>query len=488
MLNHAGRATLAGRITRTLTLLVGLSMLAVAPSPAAAEVAPAPVLVAASPVLVSGGPDNQTDPHISGTLVTYTNAGSASSEIRYHDLATGQDAAISTDGHRDSLSDVDGSTVIFRRVFTDSSSTRHPIMAFDTSNASATPVELAPDPDARRSMAAIGGGTVAWEEMAGSSSSQTDIVAHDLVTGATTFLTTDGLAVSNSEPEVSPDGSVVTWAACAPTGLGCDVHVASRSTAGGWSAPVPLSGSVGEDIQPTTDGVLVVYASDAGGDWDIHWVNVDGTGAGQLAMPGIQTNPTIDGGLVSFESEQVGSTNGDLFVYDLVTGNLYQVTSTPDVDETLNDLVAGSDGAARLVWAQADGLATGHNDVYTASFQVQRDHEGHEVCPHFDQERAYKLNSTIPIRLQLCDASGQNLSSADLVVTATGLVKIDGTAATGVVEDAGNANPDNGFRYAPDLGSYVYNLRTKDLSAGTWELRFTVSGDPATYSVRFDLR
>nr|MBA2454312.1 PxKF domain-containing protein [Chloroflexia bacterium] len=179
-----------------------------------------------------------------------------------------------------------------------------------------------------------------------------------------------------------------------------------------------------------------------------------------------------------------------LFVYDLATGQLYQITNTPDVDETLSDISLGEDGAVRVVWAQPDGLQPGHNDVYVTSFELV-DTVLYEVCPLFDQSRAYRIKSTVPVRFQLCDAQGQNLSSASIVVTATDLVKVDGTAASTVVENTGNSNPDDAFRYDPTLGGtggYIYNLSTKGLSPGTWELRFTVSGDPTTYSVAFDLR
>ena len=123
--------------------------------------------------------------------------------------------------------------------------------------------------------------------------------------------------------------------------------------------------------------------------------------------------------------------------------------------------------------------------------RIEIDTASYEVCPLFDQSRAYRLKSTVPIRFQLCDAQGQNLSSASIIVTATDLVKKDGTASSTLVEDAGNANPDDSFRYDPtlgDTGGYTYNLSTKGLSTGTWELCFTVTGDPTTYSVAFDLR
>jgi hypothetical protein len=62
---------------------------------------------------------------------------------------------------------------------------------------------------------------------------------------------------------------------------------------------------------------------------------------------------------------------------------------------------------------------------------------------------------------------------------------VDSTASATVV-DAGNANPDSDFRY--DGGMYIYNLKTTGLTTGTWTLKFTVTGDPTTYSVQFDVR
>jgi hypothetical protein len=56
------------------------------------------------------------------------------------------------------------------------------------------------------------------------------------------------------------------------------------------------------------------------------------------------------------------------------------------------------------------------------------------------------------------------------------------------VESPGNANPDNNFRYDATLPGYIYNLSTKNLAVGTWELQFNVSGSSAPYAIQFDLR
>jgi hypothetical protein len=114
------------------------------------------------------------------------------------------------------------------------------------------------------------------------------------------------------------------------------------------------------------------------------------------------------------------------------------------------------------------------------------------ICPLYDQDKAHKAGSTVPIKLQLCDASGANVSAVGVVVQATRLNKLDNIASV-EVEDSGSANsPDDNFRYDATLGGdggYIYNLSTKGLSTGTWVLSFTVNGAAhSTYAVRFDVK
>jgi len=114
----------------------------------------------------------------------------------------------------------------------------------------------------------------------------------------------------------------------------------------------------------------------------------------------------------------------------------------------------------------------------------------YEVKLLYEQTKAVKSGATIPIKLQLCDASGANLSSPSIVLHATSLVQLS-TNTSEVVQDAGNANPDSDFRYDPALGGsggYIFNLKTTGLATGTYRLSFTVSGDSATYSVLFQVK
>ena len=125
----------------------------------------------------------------------------------------------------------------------------------------------------------------------------------------------------------------------------------------------------------------------------------------------------------------------------------------------------------------------GNTASQTVSYSV-----GYNICALYDQTKAHKSGSTVPIRLQVCNVSGTSVSSPALSVVATGVVQVANNAP-GVLEDSGNANPDNQFRFVPDAGgSYVFNLSTRSLAQGTYALVFTVGGDPTTHLVQFQVR
>ena len=113
------------------------------------------------------------------------------------------------------------------------------------------------------------------------------------------------------------------------------------------------------------------------------------------------------------------------------------------------------------------------------------------ICLLYDPTKSHKSGSTVPLKFQLRDANGNNLSSASVVVHATSLTKVDGSASADV-EDSGQANPDDDFRYDASLGGsggYIFNKSTKGLTSGTWTVAFTVDGaSHTTYRLRFDVR
>ena len=134
---------------------------------------------------------------------------------------------------------------------------------------------------------------------------------------------------------------------------------------------------------------------------------------------------------------------------------------------------------------QADSDGDGIGNVCEGSGPI------YNVCVLYDQEKAHKAGSNVPIKLRLCDSSGNNLSSSAITVTAIGIMKTSANAF-GPVEDSGNANPDFNFRYDPTLGGsgggYIFNLSTKGLSTGTYVLGFRAGSDPTIYTVQFKVK
>jgi hypothetical protein len=131
-----------------------------------------------------------------------------------------------------------------------------------------------------------------------------------------------------------------------------------------------------------------------------------------------------------------------------------------------------------------DDLDSGQN---TAQVQVT-----YGILALFDQTKAAKSGSTIPIKLQLVDANGNNLSASNKTVNVVA-VKLNSVAVAGTDYDSGNANPDNNFRFDPTLGGtggYIFNLSTKNLNLGTgdYTLYFTVTGDPVVHTVNFKVK
>ena len=110
-----------------------------------------------------------------------------------------------------------------------------------------------------------------------------------------------------------------------------------------------------------------------------------------------------------------------------------------------------------------------------------------QICVLYDETKAHKAGSTAPIKLSICDAAGNNVSSSSIVLTATGVTQLS-TSAPGPLDDAGNANPDNNFRYDVALGGYIFNLKTTGLTTGTYGLSFMAPGDPIPHQVKFQVR
>ncbi len=111
---------------------------------------------------------------------------------------------------------------------------------------------------------------------------------------------------------------------------------------------------------------------------------------------------------------------------------------------------------------------------------------GYGIVPLYDQTQVHQSGSTIPIKLEITNASGNNLSSSNLSVTAVSVSLVSATVSGPPANDAGNANPDSNFRF--DNNSYIFNLQTTGLATGVYNLYFRVGADPTLHTVQFQIK
>lgn len=113
---------------------------------------------------------------------------------------------------------------------------------------------------------------------------------------------------------------------------------------------------------------------------------------------------------------------------------------------------------------------------------------GNKIKSLFDRSKAYKAGSTVPVKLQLLNANGNNISSTATALTTRGLRLIGSNTSSGVI-DAGNANPDGNFRYDAALQGYIFNLTTKGLTSGQYVLSLYAGSDHSFfYTVKFEVK
>jgi hypothetical protein len=182
--------------------------------------------------------------------------------------------------------------------------------------------------------------------------------------------------------------------------------------------------------------------------------------------------------------------NGATYLFNEAVAASYSCTPSPPVVSCIGDVANGSNIDTSSVESKTftvnANVSAGPAGVKPVQYQVVLPN----VCLLYDPNRSVKKGATFPIKLQVCDVAGHNLSSPSIVVQAVSVTMLSGTKP-GALEDSGNANPDYGFRFDSTLGvggAYIYNLSTKGLSSGTWRLNFTITGDPSTHSAQFGVK
>ncbi|MDD5669047.1 MAG: PxKF domain-containing protein, partial [Candidatus Omnitrophica bacterium] len=110
------------------------------------------------------------------------------------------------------------------------------------------------------------------------------------------------------------------------------------------------------------------------------------------------------------------------------------------------------------------------------------------VFPPINQDgtSVFKLNRTVPVKFQLKDQFGNFVSTA---VARIYLSKLTNSIIGNEIEpeSTSQATEGNLFRYSSTDNQYVFNLGTKNLSQGTWQIRIALDDNTSKY-VNISLR
>ena len=150
---------------------------------------------------------------------------------------------------------------------------------------------------------------------------------------------------------------------------------------------------------------------DALGERDIYWQPVGGGVEQRLELAGDQRNPSISGGLITFEGVPLNGTNFDVFAYHVGTNRLFQITST-QADELLNDVSALSATDYRIVFSS--GVAP-DRDVYGVTISIPTVGTQFQFSGFMQPVDAYptfnvmKAGAAAPVKFSLGGFRGTNI-------------------------------------------------------------------------------
>jgi hypothetical protein len=434
------------------------------------------------PVAINTSTGDQYDPHVSGDLASYTSqifdGFRYYDSIRYYDFLTGNDLQVPAPPDAvDYLSDVSNGRIVYSRI---EASGRSPIMVFDTVSSLVTEVDPQLGPLVLRTQGAIGSDTVAFVDL--SLTPTGEIVASQLG-GSTLQVTND--ARTDRHPSVAPSGDLIVYESCQATASNCDVRQA------GWNGTswviTNITDSTDPEANPGTDGTVVVYDSTRAGERDIYWQPVGGGTEQVLTLTGMQRNPSVNAGIVAFESDDDEFT-ADLYVYEIASNRVFRITDTP-FNENLNDVSVLPDGRVRVVWSSG---STGARDVYGATFKLPTVEPPAYDFGGFLQPvdprptlNSVKAGAAVPVKFSLGGDHGPGIFETGYPKSE--VIACDATADVDGIEQTVSAGGSS-LSFDPLTGVYSYTWKTDKAWAGTCRQLVLKFADGTSQRANFKLK
>ena len=426
-------------------------------------------------ITINNGVGDQTDPHVNGDLAVYTDA-NGSSQIRYYNFVTTSDNAVPpAPGANDILSDVFGNLITFTRVSGGTTA-----MLFDVSTNTVS--EIFHETSPAQFSPVLGGHQVAFIDL---NTGNGDIMVFDLSTNGPP-INVSFSADSDDSPTLSPDGTAVVWERC----LGANCGILRSVLSGGmWGAAEVVSDTPSNEGNPDTDGTWIVYDSNrpsaTGG--DIYFQPLMGGLETQLQLAGEQRNPSMSNGVIAFESD-TGTGSADIYVYVIATNTLLQVTNTPSINDTLNDVTVLGNGDVRVVWSSNDG--PGQN-VYAHTFSLPASNVVYNFSGFFQPvDNLPTLNiatagSSIPVKFSLGGNQGFAIFASGF--PASSAIPCDASEPGVVIEESVNAG-NSSLSYDATNDQYSYVWKTEKPWKGTCRMLVVKFSDVTQHLAKFRFR
>jgi hypothetical protein len=95
-----------------------------------------------------------------------------------------------------------------------------------------------------------------------------------------------------------------------------------------------------------------------------------------------------------------------------------------------------------------------------------------------DGSSIFKLGSTVPVKFELRDANGNFVTNA---VATISMAKMSGSVAGTEVEAISTSAATTGNLFRLTGNQYIFNLATKSLSTGTWQIRIQLNDGTSKY-------
>ena len=308
---------------------------------------------------------------------------------------------------------------------------------------------------------------------------------------------------------VSPSSVYVVWNDNTDGNL--DIMFA-RSTDGGgsFSSPTNISANPGGSYTPqlavSGSNVFILWNDNTDGNLDVLIAKSTDSGATFAGALDISDPLSLNGAYADYPQMTLynnnvyvvwqGSSQAEVSTYT-DTLDIYMAASADggnNFDMPLNlsntagqsslPRIASSSNGVYVIWH--DNVGDNYEILTTNSHLPTYTYSGVLQPINSDGSSIFKLGSTVPIKFRLTDTSGNFVDTAEAQLR---LAKVTNSIVGDQTEaiSSGDANTGNLFRYDAGTHQYIYNLATKNLSKGTWQLIIEI-GDGTVHNAIISLR